>query len=84
MALAKRCSELQAVTRQFKHRVQALHFILVRKNQKPTQTNNPWYIPAVPTGMSEFGAPNCPVRYYHGYVQTHRVEEGQTLFVHPN
>ena len=41
----------------------------MRKNQKP----NP-YIPAVPTGKSEFGAPNCPVRalrYYHRYLTEH-------------
>ena len=40
------------------------------KNRKPIQTIYPWYIPAVPTGKSEFGAPNCPVRalrYYHKY-----------------
>ena len=38
------------------------------KNQKPNQVNEPWYIPVVPTGKSEFGARNCPVRvlcYYH-------------------
>ena len=38
------------------------------KNQKPNQVNDPWYIPAIPTGKPEFGAPNCPVRalrYYH-------------------
>ena len=39
------------------------------KNQKPNQVNDPWYIPAVPTG-----APNCPVRalrYYHRYLTEH-------------
>ena len=43
----------------------------MRKNQKPNQVNDPWYIPSVPTGKSEFGAPNCPVRalrYYHRYM----------------
>ena len=43
----------------------------MRKNQKPNQVNDPWYIPAVPTGKSEFGAPNCLVRalhYYHRYL----------------
>ena len=43
----------------------------MRKNQKPTQTNGPWYVLAVPAGKSEFGAPNCPVkalRYYHRYM----------------
>ena len=34
----------------------------MRKNQKLNQVNDPWYIPVVPTGKSEFGAPNCPVR----------------------
>ena len=46
----------------------------MRKNQKPNQVNDPWYIPAVPTGKSEFGAPNCPVRalsYYHRYLTEH-------------
>ena len=44
------------------------------KNQKPNQVNDPWYIPAVPTGKSEFGAPNCPVGallYYHRYLTEH-------------
>ena len=43
----------------------------MRKNRKPSQVNNPWYIPAVPTGKSEFGTPNCPVRalcYYYRYL----------------
>ena len=46
----------------------------MRKNQKPNQANDPWYIPAVPTGKLEFGAPNCPVRalcYYHRYLTEH-------------
>ena len=39
-------------------------------NQRPNQVSDPWYmyIPAVPTGKPDFGAPNCPVRalrYYH-------------------
>ena len=45
----------------------------MRKNQKPN-VNDPWYIPAAPTGKSEFGAPNCPVRaprYYHRYQTEH-------------
>ena len=44
------------------------------KNQKPNQVNDHWYIPAVPTGKSEFGAPNCPVRalrYYHRHLTEH-------------
>ena len=46
----------------------------MRKNQKGNQVNSPWYIPVVPTGNSEFGAPNCPVRallYYHRYLTEH-------------
>ena len=45
-----------------------------RKNQKPDQVNDPWYIPAVPTSKSEFGTPNCPVRalcYYHRHLTEH-------------
>ena len=46
----------------------------MRKNQKPNQVNDPWFIPAIPTGKPEFGAPNCPVRalrYYHRYLTEH-------------
>ena len=46
----------------------------MRKNQKPNQVNDPWYIPAFPTGKPEFGAPNCPVRalrYYHRCLTEH-------------
>ena len=46
----------------------------MRKNQRPNQVNDPWYIPAVPTGRPEFGAPNCPVRalkYCHRYMSEH-------------
>ena len=46
----------------------------MRNNQKPNQVNDPWYIPAVPTNKSEFGAPNCPVRalrYYQRYLTEH-------------
>ena len=46
----------------------------MRKNQKPNQVNDPWYIPAIPTGKPEFDAPNCPVRalrYYHRYLTEH-------------
>ena len=41
-----------------------LYFSLefMRKIQRPNQVNNPWYIPAVPTGKPDIGAPNCPVR----------------------
>ena len=46
----------------------------MRKDQKPNQVNDPWYIPAVPIGKSEFGAPSCPVRalrYYHRHLTKH-------------
>ena len=46
----------------------------MRKNQRPNQVNDSWYIPAVPTGKPEFGAPNCPVRalkYYYRYMTEH-------------
>ena len=34
----------------------------MRKNQKPSQVNDPRYILAIPTGT-----PNCPVRAFHYY-----------------
>ena len=46
----------------------------MRKNQRPNQVNDPWYIPAVLTGRPQFGAPNCPVRalkYCHRYMSEH-------------
>ena len=46
----------------------------MRKNQKLSKINDPWYVPVVPSGKSEFGAPKCPVRairYYHGYMSEH-------------
>ena len=55
-----------------------LHYISTQsscgKNQRPNQVNDPWYIPAVPTGKPDFDAPNCPVRalrYYHRYMTEH-------------
>ena len=83
MASAGRCSELQALRFdqnyiQFKPKGAGvtLYFSpeFMRKNQKQNQVNDPWYIPAVPTGKSEFGTPNCPVRalrYYHRYLTEH-------------
>ena len=58
----------------------------MRKNQKPNQVNDPWYIPAIPTGKPEFGAPNCPVRalrYYHRYLteQPELRKDRRRLFV---
>ena len=46
----------------------------MRKNQRPNQVNDPWYVTAVLTGRPEFGAPNCPVRalkYNHRYMSEH-------------
>ena len=83
MASAGRCSELQAlrfdqnyILFRPKGAGVTLYFSpeFMRKNQKPNQVNDPWYIPAVPTGKSEFGAPNCPVkalRYYHRHLTKH-------------
>ena len=83
MASAGRHSELQALRFdqnyiQFKPKGAGvtLYFSqeFMRKNKKPNQVNDPWYIPAVPTGKSEFGAPNCPVRalrYYHRHLTEH-------------
>ena len=83
MASAGRSSELQVLRFdqnyiQFKPKGAGvtLYFSpeFMRKNQKPNQVNDPWYIPAVPTGKTEFGAPNCPVRalrYYHRHLTKH-------------
>ena len=95
MASAGRQSQLQALRFdqnyiQFKPKGAGvtLYFSLefMRKNQKLNQVNDPWYIPAVPTGKSEFGAPNCPVRalrYYHGYLteQPELKKDRRRLFV---
>ena len=46
----------------------------MRKNQRPNQVNDPWYIPVVLTDKPDFGTPNCPVRalrYYHRYMTEH-------------
>ena len=57
----------------------------MRKNQKPNQVNDPWYIPVVQTGKPEFGAPKCPVRalrYYHRYLTEHpELRKDSRLFV---
>ena len=80
---ARRRSEIQALMfdqkyMQFKPKGAGvtLHFSpeFMHKNQKPNKVNDPWYIPVVPTGKSEFCAPNCPVRplrYYHTYLTEH-------------
>ena len=80
MALAGRRSGLQGVMFDLKY-IQfkpkwagvTLYFSpeFMRKNLKPSQVNDPWFIPAVPTGKSEFGSRNSPVRalrYYHRYL----------------
>ena len=83
MASAGRGSELQAlvfdpqyIQTKPKGAGVTLYFTpeFMRKNQRPNQVNDPWYIPVVPTGKSDFGAPNCPVRalrYYHRYMTEH-------------
>ena len=83
MASAERHSELQVLRFdqnyiQFKPKGAGVTLYLspefMRKNQKPNQVNDPWYIHAVPTGNSEFCAPNCPVRalrYYHRHLTEH-------------
>ena len=46
----------------------------MRKSQRSTEVNDLWYISAVPTGKSDFVAPNCLVRalrYYHRYLTEH-------------
>ena len=45
----------------------------IRKYQRSNQVSQPWYIPGVPTGKPDLGAPNCPVgvRYYHKYMTEH-------------
>ena len=71
MASAGRRSELQALVFdlqyiQFKTEGAGVtsYFTpeFMRKNQRPNQVNDPWYIPAVQNGKPDFGAPNCPVR----------------------
>ena len=69
MASAGRHSELQALVFdpqyiQFKPKGAGvtLYFSpeFMGKNQKPKQVNDPQYIPAVPTGKPDFGAPYLP------------------------
>ena len=43
----------------------------MRKNQRPNQVNDPWYIPSVPTGRPEFGAPVRVLKYFHRYITEH-------------
>ena len=95
MASAGRRSELQAlmfdqiyILFQQKGAGVTLYFSpeFMRKNQKPNQVNDRWYIPAVPTGKSEFGSASCPVRvlrYYHRHLTKHpeRRKDRRRLFV---
>ena len=56
----------------------------MQKNQKPNQVTDPWYILAVPTGKTEFGAPNCPVKalkYYHRYMTEHPEERAGATYL---
>ena len=47
----------------------------VLENHKPTQSNDPWYIPAIPTEKEEFDAPYCPFRalryFFHHMKEKH-------------
>ena len=94
MASAGRCSKLHALRFdsnyiQFKPKGAGVTLYFspeLRKNQKPNQVNDPWYVPAALTGKSEFGAPNCPVRalrYYHRYLTEHPElrKDRRSLFV---
>ena len=83
MASAGRHSELQAlifdqkyIQLKLKGTGVTLYFSpeFMCKKQRSNQVNDPCYIPTVPTGKSEFRAPNCPVRalsYYHRYLTEH-------------
>ena len=94
MASAGRRSKLQALVFdpqyiQFKPKGAGvtLYFSpeFMRKNQRPNQVNDPWYIPAVLTGKPDIGAPNCSVRaqrYYHIYDSAPRVKGWQTPLVY--
>ena len=94
MASAGRRSELQALVFdphyiQFKPKGAGvmLYFTpeFMQKNQRPCQINDPWYIPAVPTGKPDFGAPNCPeraLRYFLRYMTEHELRRGRRrLFI---
>ena len=93
MASAGRRTELQALVFdlqyiQFKPKGAGvtLYFIpeFTRKNQRPKQVTDPWYIPAVPTGKTEFGAVNCPVRalkYCHRYMTEHPEERAGAAYL---
>ena len=78
MASAGRRRGLTRITYSSNRKGLVLHFTLAQsscaRTRTPNQVNDPWYIPAVPTGKSEFGPPNCPVRalrYYHRYLTEH-------------
>ena len=60
------------------------HFL--RKNEKSTQTNDPWFILTINSGREQFGLPNCPVRglkYYFHYTVEHLElrKSGHLLFI---
>ena len=86
MASAGRRSELQALRFdqnyiQFKPKGAGvtLYFSpeFMRKNQKPNQVNDPWFIPVVLNGKPEFGAPNScrhsEQQKFSGSVKAHEV-----------
>ena len=70
MASGERRSELQALvldSKYLQYKTQGSGVTIyfnpefMRKNERSSQTNDPWFIPVVPTGKSEFGTPNCTV-----------------------
>jgi hypothetical protein len=57
----------------------------IRKNQRVNETNAPLVIPAIPTGKTQFGHINCPVRalkYYHRRTTDPNIRKGrQHMFI---
>jgi hypothetical protein len=52
----------------------------IRKNQRVNETNAPLVIPAIPTGKTQFGHINCPVRalkYYHRRTTDPHIRKGR-------
>jgi hypothetical protein len=68
MTSGSRRNELQALMFDKKYCIFApfgalikLSFNPIRKNQRASETNAPLIIPAIHTGIEQFGHPNCPV-----------------------
>jgi hypothetical protein len=59
----------------------------IRKNQRASETNALLIIPAILTGKSQFGHPNCPVRalkYYHRRTRDPAVRKGRQHMFNPS